>query len=73
MGSWKMTSWRRIVRIEVRLFKIIEIQCLCFSCYAFPYFPDLDSDPEWEITADSDEQVYFDITYQFLKYERKKS
>ena len=37
------------------------------------YFPDLDSDPEWEITADSDEQVYFDITYQFLKYERKKS
>ena len=37
------------------------------------YFPDLDSDPEWEITADSDEQVYFDITYQFLKYERNKS
>ena len=37
------------------------------------YFPDLDSDPEWEITADSDEQVYFDITYQFLKYERKKA
>ena len=37
------------------------------------YFPDLDSDPEWEITADSDEQVYFDITYQFLKFERKKS
>ena len=34
------------------------------------YFPDLDSDPEWEITADSDEQVYFDITYQFLKYDR---
>ena len=34
---------------------------------------DLDSDPEWEITADSDEQVYFDITYQFLKYERKKA
>ena len=37
------------------------------------YFPDLDSDSEWEITADSDEQVYFDITYQFLKYERKKA
>ena len=41
--------------------------------HADAYFPDLDSDPEWEITADSDEQVYFDITYQFLKYERKKS
>ncbi len=36
------------------------------------YFPNLDRDPEWEITADSDEQTYFDIAYTFLKYERKK-
>lgn len=36
------------------------------------YFPNLDEDPEWEITADSDEQTYFDISYTFLKYERKK-
>ena len=36
------------------------------------YFPNLDKDPEWEITADSEEQVYFDLTYQFVKYERKK-
>lgn len=35
------------------------------------YFPNLDKDGEWEITADSDEQTYFDIAYQFLKYERK--
>lgn len=35
------------------------------------HFPDLDRDPEWEITADSDEQTYFDIAYTFLKYERK--
>lgn len=34
------------------------------------YFPNLDRDPEWEITADSDEQTYFDLPYQFLKYER---
>ena len=34
------------------------------------YFPDLDSDPEWKVTAESDEQVYFDITYTFVKYER---
>ena len=44
-----------------------------YAYEADAYFPDLDSDPEWEITADSDEQVYFDITYQFLKYERKKA
>ena len=34
------------------------------------YFPNLDEMPEWQITADSDEQVYFDITYHFLKYEK---
>ena len=36
------------------------------------YFPNLDADPEWEITAESDEQTYFDIAYYFLKYERIK-
>ncbi len=35
------------------------------------YFPNLDKDGEWEITADSDELTYFDIAYQFLKYERR--
>ena len=34
------------------------------------HIPNLDGLPEWRITADSDEQVYFDITYRFLKYER---
>lgn len=37
------------------------------------YFPDLDKDEEWQITAESDEQTYFDITYRFVKYERKKA
>ena len=36
------------------------------------YFPNLDADDQWHITADSDEQYYFDLTYHFLKYERKK-
>ena len=36
------------------------------------FFPDLDRDPDWEITADSEEQTYFDLVYTFLKYERKK-
>ena len=35
------------------------------------FHPNLDKDPEWEITAESDEQVYFDLTYHFVKYERK--
>ncbi len=37
------------------------------------YFPNLDREEEWEITADSEEQTYFDIAYQFIKYERKRS
>lgn len=35
------------------------------------YFPDLDQDGAWEITAESEEQTYFDLPYYFLKYERK--
>ncbi len=34
------------------------------------YFPNLDEDKEWVVTADSDEQTYFDIAYNFVKYER---
>lgn len=43
-----------------------------YSYAADAYFPDLDKDPGWEITADSDEQTYFDLAYEFVKYERKK-
>lgn len=41
-----------------------------YAYRADAYFPDLDQMPEWEITADSEEQTYFDITYHFVKYER---
>lgn len=36
------------------------------------YFPNLDKEEDWEITADSEEQTYFDIAYRFVKYERRK-
>ena len=42
-----------------------------YAYEADAYFPNLDKDPEWEITADSDEQTYFDIPYIFLRYSRK--
>ena len=35
------------------------------------YFPDLDADPEWEMTKISDEQTYFDLEYVFAIYERR--
>ena len=36
------------------------------------YFPNLDKDPEWVLTEESDELTYFDIAYYFRKYERVK-
>jgi dihydrofolate reductase len=35
------------------------------------YFPNLDDNNEWAITAESDEQTYFNLEYEFVKYERK--
>ena len=34
------------------------------------YFPDLDQDPQWQMTKISDEQTYFDLEYVFTIYER---
>ena len=44
----------------------------CDAYEADTYFPNLDADPDWEVTEESDEQTYFDIAYTFVKYERKK-
>lgn len=52
--------------------KKVHITKIDRSYEADAYFPNLDNDPEWEITADSEEQTYFDIAYTFLQYERKK-
>ncbi len=43
-----------------------------FAYDADAYFPNLDEMPEWKITADSEEQTYFDLEYFFYKYERVK-
>jgi len=40
--------------------------------HADTYFPNLDNDPEWEMTGISDEQTYFDLEYVFTLYERVK-
>lgn len=36
------------------------------------YFPDLDNDKDWKVTDRSEEKTYFDIIYEFVKYERIK-
>lgn len=52
--------------------KVAHITKIDHAYQADTYFPNLDKDSGWEITADSDEQTYFDIPYEFVKYERKK-
>ena len=38
----------------------------------YAHFPNLDEKPEWVVTADSEEQTYFDLEFYFYKYERRK-
>lgn len=35
------------------------------------YFPNLDKLEEWKVTAESEEQTYFDLEYVFCKYEKQ--
>lgn len=42
-----------------------------FQYEADTYFPNLDQDPEWNVTAESEEQTYFSLCYEFRRYERK--
>lgn len=43
-----------------------------FAYEADRYFPDLDQMEGWKITAQSEEQTYFDLEYRFVKYERSR-
>ncbi len=37
------------------------------------FMPDLDQDPEWTLAEESDEQIFFDLTYHFCTYKRISS
>lgn len=41
------------------------------SYEADAHFPNLDEDSDFELTEESDEMTYFDMTYHFLTYVRK--
>ncbi|MBH1939442.1 dihydrofolate reductase [Mobilitalea sibirica] len=43
-----------------------------YAYEADTYFPNLDERPDWILTGESDEQTYYDLTYTFCKYEKKK-
>lgn len=42
-----------------------------YAYQADAHFPDLDGMDDWHITEISDERTYFDIIFEYVKYERK--
>lgn len=50
--------------------QVVHVTKIDHSYQADAYFPNLDKMEEWVITAESEEQTYFDIAYQFIRYER---
>lgn len=52
--------------------KMVHVTKIHRAYQADAFFPDLDEMPEWKLTADSEEQTYFDVTYHFLKYEKQQ-
>ena len=50
--------------------KVAHITKIDHAYEADTYFPNLDEMPEWKITGVSEEQTYFNLEYEFVKYER---
>jgi dihydrofolate reductase len=49
---------------------VAHITKIDYEYQADAYMPNLDDNPEWKLTDESDEQTYFDLEYYFLKYEK---
>lgn len=60
-----------IYRLFLPYCSVAHVTKIDHTYQADAFFPDLDEMQDWEITADSEEQTYFDLEYRFLKYERK--
>ena len=67
-----VTGGESIYRMLLPYCDTAHVTRIDFAYEADSYFPNLDEDEHWEITAESEEQTYFDLEYQFVKYERKK-
>lgn len=51
---------------------VAHITKIDYSYLADTYFPNLDEMDDWILTEESEEQTYYDLTYTFCRYERKK-
>ena len=49
-----------------------QVTFIDYAYQADTHFPNLDEMPQWRVAASSEEQTYFDLEYQFVRYERVK-
>ena len=61
-----------VYRMMLPACDVVHVTKIDHDYEADAYFPNLDKDDEWEITAESEEQTYFDLPYYFVKYEKRK-
>jgi dihydrofolate reductase len=52
--------------------KLAHVTKIRHAYEADTYFPNLDEMADWEVTGVSDEQTYFNLEYEFVRYERVK-
>ena len=50
--------------------KVAHVTKIEHAYEADTYFPNLDEMKEWAVTGVSDEQTYFNLEYEFVRYER---
>lgn len=62
-----------IYRQMLMLCDVAHITKIDYAYQADAYFPNLDKDDAWQITETSEERTYFDLCYEFVKYEKRKS
>ena len=61
-----------IYRALLPLCKVAHVTKIDHAYEADTYFPNLDEMEDWEVTGVSEEQTYFDLEYEFVRYERVK-
>lgn len=52
--------------------KVAHVTRIAHAYEADTYFPNLDEMKDWEVTGVSEEQTYFNLEYEFVRYERVK-
>ncbi len=51
---------------------VAHITKIDFAYQADTYFPNLDQMEDWVLAEETEEHTYYDLTYTFCRYERKK-